>query len=92
MAEPTRKRVERIIGELGYRPNAITRSLRVRTSNTIGMIVPDLGNPFHAQLAVAVERAATVLGYATLVAHTTAHRTWKRRSAAHCSNDALMAL
>lgn len=70
VAEPTRRRVERAIGELGYRPNAIARSLRVRTTNTIGMIVPDLGNPFHAQLAVAVERAATQLGYATLVAHT----------------------
>ena len=34
------------------------------------MIVPDLGNPFHAQLAVAVERAAAGLGYATLVTHT----------------------
>ena len=34
VAEPTRRRVERAIGELGYRPNAIARSLRVRTTNT----------------------------------------------------------
>ena len=70
VAEPTRRRVEQAISEIGYRPNAIARSLRARASHSIGMIVPDLSNPFHAQLAVAVERAATSLGYATLVAHT----------------------
>lgn len=70
VAEPTRQRVETAISETGFRPNAIARSLRARASHTIGMIVPDLGNPFYAQLAVAVERAAMGLGYATLVAHT----------------------
>ena len=70
VAGDTRRRVEAAIRETGYRPNAIARSLRARTSHSIGMIVPDLGNPFHAALAVAVERAAKQLGYATLVAHT----------------------
>ena len=70
VADSTRTRVEKAIAEIGYRPNAIARSLRARASHSIGMIVPDLGNPFHAQLAVAVEQAATASGYATLVAHT----------------------
>ncbi|WP_421692677.1 LacI family DNA-binding transcriptional regulator [Aestuariivirga sp.] len=70
VAEATRKRVEKAIRETGYRPNAIARSLRARTSHSIGMIVPDLSNPFHAALSVAVERAAKRHGYATLVAHT----------------------
>ena len=70
VAKSTRTRVEEAITEIGYRPNAIARSLRARASHSIGMIVPDLGNPFHAQLAVAVERAAAALGYATLVTHT----------------------
>jgi len=70
VSDATRERVAHAIAEIGYRPNAIARSLRVRTSHSIGMIVPDLGNPFHAELAVAVERSATKLGYATLVAHT----------------------
>lgn len=70
VAESTRKRVEKAIRETGYRPNAIARSLRAKTSHSIGMIVPDLGNPFHAALSVAVERAAKQHGYATLVAHT----------------------
>ncbi len=70
VAETTRRKVELAIRETGYRPNAIARSLRARTSHSIGMIVPDLNNPFHAALSVAVERAAKQHGYATLIAHT----------------------
>ena len=70
VAEATRERVERAIAETGYHPNAIARSLKARTSNAIGIVVPDLTNPFYAELAVGVERAANALGYAVLAAHT----------------------
>ena len=70
VSEDTRRRVERAIAETGYRPNAIARSLQARSSNAIGIVVPDLTNPFFAQLAVAVERAARSAGYAVLIAHT----------------------
>jgi LacI family transcriptional regulator len=70
VAEETRLRVERAIAETGYHPNAIARSLKARTSSAIGIVVPDLTNPFYAQLAVGVERAAAALGYAVLTAHT----------------------
>jgi len=70
VAEGTRLRVERAIAETGYHPNAIARSLKARTSSAIGIVVPDLTNPFYAQLAVGVERAANALGYAVLTANT----------------------
>lgn len=66
----TRRRVERAVAETGYRPNAIARSLQARSSNAVGIVVPDLANPFFAQLAVGVERAAGALGFAVLIAHT----------------------
>ncbi len=66
----TRLRVQRAIDETGYHPNAIARSLKARTSSAIGIVVPDLTNPFYAQLAVGVERAANALGYAVLTANT----------------------
>jgi DNA-binding LacI/PurR family transcriptional regulator len=69
VAEETRLRVERAIAETGYHPNAIARSLKARTSSAIGIVVPDLTNPFYAQLAVGVERAANALGYAVLTAN-----------------------
>lgn len=70
VAEETRRRVERAIAEASYRPNAIARSLRARRGNAIGIVVPDLTNPFYAQLAIGVERAAAALGFAVLTAHT----------------------
>ena len=70
VADATRARVERAIAETGYHPNVIARSLKARTSTAIGIVVPDLTNPFYAELAVGVERAANRLGYAVLAAHT----------------------
>jgi LacI family transcriptional regulator len=70
VAESTRQRVERAIAETGYLPNAIARSLKARSSKAVGMLVPDLTNPFHSELVVSVERAANDLGYAVLAVHT----------------------
>jgi LacI family transcriptional regulator len=70
VATGTRERVERAIRDTGYHPNAIARSLKIRNSTVLGIVVPDLTNPFYAELAVAVERAANALGYAVLAAHT----------------------
>ena len=70
VAEPTRLRVEQAIADMGYHPNAIARALKARSSSAIGIVVPDLANPFYAELAVSVERAASALGFAVLTAHT----------------------
>ncbi len=63
-------RVQQAITESHYHPNVIARSLKEKTSTAIGIIVPDLINPFHAELAAGAERAANALGYAALIAHT----------------------
>jgi DNA-binding LacI/PurR family transcriptional regulator len=70
VAEETRAKVERAIAETNYHPNAIARSLKARSSSALGIVVPDLTNPFYAELAAAVERSANALGYAALITHT----------------------
>jgi DNA-binding LacI/PurR family transcriptional regulator len=70
VAKETRDRVERAILDVGYHPNVIARSLKQRTSAAIGILIPDLINPFHAELATSVERTANAEGYATLITHT----------------------
>ena len=70
VASATRERVERAIAEIQYHPNVIARSLKARTSTAIGIVVPDLTNPFYAELAAGAERAANALGYAALITHT----------------------
>jgi LacI family transcriptional regulator len=59
----TRERVELAIHELGYVPNAIAGSLRTRRSKTIGLIIPDVTNPFFSELSLHVERSAAAAGY-----------------------------
>jgi LacI family transcriptional regulator len=70
VAKQTRARVERAIADIRYHPNAIARSLKARASTAIGIIVPDLTNPFYAELAAGAERAANMHGYAALITHT----------------------
>ena len=70
VAEATRRRVEQAIAELHYHPNAIARSLKSRTSSVLGIVVPDLANPFYAGLVVSVERAAKELHFAVLALNT----------------------
>ncbi|MFV2115810.1 LacI family DNA-binding transcriptional regulator [Micromonospora sp. LOL_025] len=54
----TRDRVIAAIADLGYRPNEAARSLAAGRSRTIGLIVPDITNPFFADLARGAEQVA----------------------------------
>jgi LacI family fructose operon transcriptional repressor len=54
-----RDRVMAAVKSLNYRPNRVARSLRVRKSNTIGLIVSDIQNPFFTAVSRAVEDAAS---------------------------------
>ncbi|KAF0208839.1 MAG: LacI family transcriptional [Actinobacteria bacterium] len=49
-------RVNEAARSLGYRHNAVARALRRGTTNTVGMIVPEIGNPFFPAIVEAVER------------------------------------
>jgi LacI family transcriptional regulator len=58
----TAQRINTAIKHLDYRPNPHARRLSMGRSDTIGLLVPDIANPFFAQLADAVERAAAARG------------------------------
>ncbi|MFD7729462.1 LacI family DNA-binding transcriptional regulator [Kitasatospora phosalacinea] len=66
----TRDRVQRAIDELGYRPNATARQLRTGRSGIIALAVPELGNPYFADLATAVIDAAAHHAHTVLLDHT----------------------
>lgn len=67
VAPATRERVLRAIEELGYRPNAVARALKLRRTETIGLVVPDNSNPYFAELAKAIEDRAYLAGYALVL-------------------------
>ena len=67
VSAPLRERVNAVIAELGYVPNANARSLRTKRSRTIGVVVGDLMNPYSVELAHAVTSAAVDYGYTTFI-------------------------
>jgi LacI family transcriptional regulator len=62
-----RERVEAAIQKLKYRPNLIARSLAKQRTHTIGMIVPDIANPFFPMVVRGAEDAAQKHGYNLLL-------------------------
>ena len=62
-----RERVEAAIQKLGYRPNLIARSLAKQRTHTIGMIVPDIANPFFPMVVRGAEDSAQKHGYNLLL-------------------------
>lgn len=69
VSDGTRARVQRAISELGYRPSRVARRLRVEhgRSSLIGLVLPDIQNPFFADLARGVEDVAGERGYAVFL-------------------------
>ena len=53
--------------ELDYRPSGVARSLRMRRTRTLGLIVTDIQNPFFPELVQAADQAARALGYSILL-------------------------
>jgi LacI family transcriptional regulator len=65
--------VERVMAaaeELDYRPNALARGLRTQRSHTIGMIIPDLTNPFFPPVVRGLEDVLGASGYTLILANT----------------------
>jgi LacI family transcriptional regulator, repressor for deo operon, udp, cdd, tsx, nupC, and nupG len=69
VSEGTRARVFAAVEETGYTLNQAGRSLRQRTSRTILVALPDIGNTFFSTILDAIEREAVLRGYGVLVAN-----------------------
>lgn len=67
--EDKKKRIQEIIDKYHYRPNAIARSLSEARRKVIGIVVPDVRNPYFASLFVACEKAASEAGYSLFLAN-----------------------
>jgi DNA-binding LacI/PurR family transcriptional regulator len=67
VGKESRATVLQAADELGYRPNAVARSLVRQSSGVFGCILSDLHNPFFADVADGIEEAATTGGYRALM-------------------------
>ncbi len=67
IAAATQERVLRAAAELGYHPNRLARSLGRRRTDTLGLVICGLHNPFFVKLMESAERIAHEAGYDVLL-------------------------
>lgn len=70
ISESTRLRVLETITSLGYRPNRLAQGLVSKNSGSIGLLVPDLANPFFNSIAEAMEVTAHEARYSVILCNT----------------------
>ena len=70
ISEQSKEKIEKAIEALNYRPNHIARSLSKKQSQLIGLIVPDIQNPYFPQLARAIEDTALQYDYTVVLCNT----------------------
>jgi len=68
VTEAKKRAVLQVIADLGFQPDAAAQSLRRGTNRTLGVIIPDLRNPFFAELMQRIELRAKEYGYSVLFA------------------------
>ncbi|QGU95625.1 substrate-binding domain-containing protein [Clostridium bovifaecis] len=66
----TKNKILKIAEELNYIPNGVARSLSTNKSETIGIILPDIINPFFSEIARAIEDTASKLNYNVIFCNT----------------------
>jgi LacI family transcriptional regulator, galactose operon repressor len=67
ISDATRSRVLAKVEELGYQRNAVARSLSLRRTHTLGIVIPDLMHSFFVEVIAGIEPVASVRGYGLLL-------------------------
>ncbi|SCY89544.1 LacI family DNA-binding transcriptional regulator [Alkaliphilus peptidifermentans] len=68
--QETQEKVLKAIEELGYKPNAIARSLKIKNTKTIGIMIPDISNQFYPEVVRGVEDIANMYNYNIFLCNT----------------------
>lgn len=70
VVESKRVKVEAAIEKLKYKPNALARGLIYKKTNTLGVVIPDIRNPYYADIIRGMEDASKKLGYNLIICNT----------------------
>lgn len=70
VSDEIREKVMRVVAELNYTPSAVARSLKVKETNTIGLLVTATNNPFFAEVMAGVEQYCQQNHYNLIIATT----------------------
>ncbi len=86
ISENTRKKVDEAMKDLNYQPNEAARSLRMKSTNTIGLIVPHVSHPYFAELISNLEARAYEKGYKILLCNSQCIHEREEESIRMCIN------
>lgn len=70
VSEAVREKVTTAIGNLNYAPSALARSLKLKQTRTIGMLLTASSNPFYSEVVRGVERSCYERGYSLVLCNT----------------------
>jgi LacI family transcriptional regulator len=70
VSEEKKKRIEKVIREVDFKPNQVARGLAKKKSYTLALVVSDITNPFFPELAKGAEHVARIHGYTLLLGNT----------------------
>ena len=68
--EETRERVLAAIKKTGYKPNAIARSLKIQKTNTLGIMIPNITDPFYTEMVRGAEDVCGIYNYNIILSNT----------------------
>jgi len=66
----TKKRILKIVKQMGYTPNALARGLKIKKTGTIGVVIADISDPFFAPIVKGIEKIARKEGYHLILCDT----------------------
>jgi LacI family transcriptional regulator len=66
----TKERIQKAIDELKYVPSSIARGMVLNKTNTIGLILPDITNPYFSSIARGIQHTADQYGYSVILCDT----------------------
>jgi DNA-binding LacI/PurR family transcriptional regulator len=67
VSREAREKVERAVKELNYHPNGLARSLKRQRTHVVGILLPDIANPFSAELLRGIQEALLPRGYSSFI-------------------------
>jgi LacI family transcriptional regulator len=70
VGKKTRERIMSIVNELGYRPSQVARSMRTKRTNYLGLVLPDIINPFFPEIVRGVDDYARKNRYNVILVNT----------------------
>jgi DNA-binding LacI/PurR family transcriptional regulator len=80
VSQAMREKVRRAIKKLNYHPNGLARSLKQQRTHVVGILLPDIANPFSAELARGIQEVLLDRGYSSFII--TSERSIEREQAA----------